>query len=212
MGEWRTDETIATFLERYRAWPRGQDTISSSDSLDVISCRWLAAFHLSAVRPLCRHFAIWASENLAQAASGVAFTDKANRQATDINPATKDAEFVRARQEPVLSKSELRRIFSALYQYETFCHLFGENEGIRRWAALDDVEINDMFFGVFDPWQVEGIACIDMFIRQKYAAILDVIQRDLCDKKPKYHFRGFNLTGLPLTKERYECKKFHNLV
>ncbi|KAK4143934.1 uncharacterized protein C8A04DRAFT_36980 [Dichotomopilus funicola] len=178
-GEERTDETIQTFLERYRSWPGDRIQLAAwTRSMPAPAAGW-RRFMSQLSGLLCKRFAIWALENLARAASGVAFTEKASVQVADINLATKEAELVQAQQQPVLSKSELRRIFSALYQYE-------------------------MFLGVFDPWQVDAIACIDVFIRQKYTAILDEIQQDLCDESSKYRVRGFHLKGPPLTKKWYD--------
>lgn len=73
----------------------------------------------------------------------------------------------------------------AVYQCETYYHLFGRNEAIRQ-GSFTRYEIYDIFFSLFDPWEAEAIGCIDMFVRQRYDLIFDKIQADLHRVNPKF--------------------------
>ncbi|KAK3298957.1 uncharacterized protein B0H64DRAFT_386718 [Chaetomium fimeti] len=173
----RTNEKITDFLAGYRAWLSGPGPPSDMNSLDPSSCRWLAAFHVSVIRPLGRRFAAWALANMARAR----VTPAGGREAGE---AEAEAEAVPDPQ-PTLSRSEEIRVFRTLYRYEIFCHLFGRNKCGRDDSFTDD-EINEMFLCLFDPWEAEAIGCIDLFMRDKYKDIFEEVKWDLSDENPRY--------------------------
>lgn len=188
----RTDEKITNFLAGYRGWLSGPSPPPDLKSLDSGLCRWLAAFHVSVVRPLSRHYAAWALANLARAS--VSHSDGQEAAEAEAKAAPDP--------QPTLSRSEEIRIFRALYRYETFCHLFGRNKG-RRHDAFRAEEINEMFLCLFDPWEAEAIGCIDLFMRDKYKYIFEEVKWDLSDENPKYQWANgvlnpwdsFNIAG-----------------
>ncbi|KAH6627922.1 hypothetical protein F5144DRAFT_594048 [Chaetomium tenue] len=131
----RTDEKITDFLAGYRTWIEGPSPPPDLSSLNPGSCRWVAAFHVSVIRPLCRRYAAWALANLARTrGTSPNSQGAANKKA--------DSEAAPASQ-PTLSRSEEIRIFRALYRYETFCHLFGRNR-CNRYGGFQEEKINEM--------------------------------------------------------------------
>lgn len=151
----RSDEKITEFLDAYRGWLSG--STPSINSLELDCLRWLAAFHLSVARPVARWYSTWALANLAQATLPA---DRAPAESTET-----------AREKHrTLSRSEEIRIFRALYRYETFYHLFGQNKG-NRCGGFCNYQINEIFFVLFDPWEVEAVGCLDLFVRQRYKDI-----------------------------------------
>ncbi|KAK3896611.1 hypothetical protein C8A05DRAFT_48403 [Staphylotrichum tortipilum] len=67
--------------------------------------------------------------------------------------------------------SEEIRIMRAVYQCETFHHLFGCHRG-RVPGNYRFHEISGLFFTIFDPWEAEAIGCIDEFVRHGYGRLL----------------------------------------
>ena len=188
IGPVRTDEKIAEFLAGYAVWLSGSSPRPHIQSLNSSLCRWLAAFHVSVVRPLGRRYAAWALANLAR---------KRVPSSLGREPAEAEAEAEAAPDpQPTLSRSEEIRIFRALYRYETFCHLFGRNKGLRRGGFREEA-MNEMFLCLFDPWEAEAIGCIDLFMRDKYKHIFLEVKWDLDDANPKFTdpVRGFNPEG-----------------
>ncbi|KAK4237487.1 hypothetical protein C8A03DRAFT_44656 [Achaetomium macrosporum] len=61
--------------------------------------------------------------------------------------------------------------------------------GYRVVARLDPAETLALFFGAFNPWEVEEIDCIYTLIRNKYDAVLDAIQCDLATDNPSFDNR-----------------------
>ncbi|KAH6854537.1 hypothetical protein B0I37DRAFT_362267 [Chaetomium sp. MPI-CAGE-AT-0009] len=186
IGRARTDKKITDFLAGYRTWLSGPSPPPDVNSLQPGLCRWLAAFHLSVIRPLGLHYAKWALENLKRASV-------ASLGGQEVAEA--EAETAPDRQ-PTLSRSEEIRIFRALYRYEIFCHLFGCNKGGRR-GDFSDVEINEIFIGLFDPWEAEAIGCIDLFLRDKYKDIFEQVKWDFCEENPKYWHPSGARNSLP---------------
>jgi hypothetical protein len=175
IGRVRTDEKIADFLGGYGAWLSGPSPPPNMKSLESSLCRWLAAFHVSVIRPLGRRYAVWALANLERART----TSSGGQEAAE--PEAKAAPDP----QPTLSRSEEIRIFRSLYRFETFCHLFGRNKG-RRPGAFREEEINEMFLCLFDPWEAEAIGCIDLFMRDKYKDIFNAVKWDLSEENPKF--------------------------
>lgn len=183
----RTDARITRFLGGYRLWRSGPNPPRPDRDLrDPDSCRWLAAFHLSVVRPLTNQYVAWALGNLTRASTELAGMQKA----VDTETGT---EAGRGGQS-LLRRSEEIRISRAFYQYETFHHLFGRND-VRRRGGFRDNELNQLFMCVFDPWEAEALGCIDVFIRDRYRAIFAEVKWDLDDSNPKFWEGGFNPSG-----------------
>lgn len=175
MRPFRTDEKITDFLDTYHEWLSGPNPRAASSSVSPSNTRWLAGFHLTVARPLARRYSMWALANL---------TAHATSSSADGREAAQAA-FAAADQGVTLSRSEEIRLYRALYRYETFSHLFGRNRGKRRGGFLRD-QINELFFCLFDPWEVEAVGCIDLFIRLKYEDIFSEVKWDLDPANPRF--------------------------
>ncbi|KAK6062502.1 hypothetical protein SCUP515_13304 [Seiridium cupressi] len=77
------------------------------------------------------------------------------------------------------------RAYRALYRYDTYHHLFGQNHG-RRHGSFRHHEIHELFFTLFDPWEAEAIGCIDIFVRHKYEDIFNQIKKDLDPENDRF--------------------------
>ncbi|KAL2691237.1 hypothetical protein Neosp_001618 [[Neocosmospora] mangrovei] len=64
---------------------------------------------------------------------------------------------------PLLSRTERIRIMRALYRFQLWCNLFGRSE-----TGFDEVRILDMFFGLYEPWEVEEINSVYHFARDGF--------------------------------------------
>ncbi|KAK4247469.1 hypothetical protein C7999DRAFT_14491 [Corynascus novoguineensis] len=204
LGSPRTNDKIVGFVEWYRHRLSSHalvevDSISSDDLL------WLANVHFTVMIPLARRYRNWALGNL------IHETSSSNDRVVITTTAEKpDAEC---------SRSEEIRIFRALYRYETYDNIFGRNEG-RREGIIYPVGINDLFFGLFNPWEIEAIGCIELFVRYHYEEIFDSVKEDLHDRRrysqsgpekiaaPDYVMgtmsRGLRLTALLLAINNHE--------
>lgn len=169
IGPARTNEVIVPFLDAYRDWldPRSSNAPVPVNALEPSTARWLATFHLSVARPMTNMYSRWALQNLARA---VASSDGQQHEQTP--------------QDANLSRSEEIRIMRAVYQCETFHHLFGCHRG-RVPGNYRFHEISGLFFTIFDPWEAEAIGCIDEFVRHGYGRLLvDQAQPDPDADKP----------------------------
>ena len=186
LGSVRTNEKIVVFLNGYYLWLSGSGSGEGDvNSLDLSDVQWLAAYHLSVALPMARWYTAWALANLGQAAMA----------------ATEPAEDVRSWKNMPLSRSEERRVLQALYRYETFHNLFGQNESMRLGGFRHD-EINEIFFCLLDPWEAEAVGCIDLFVRQRYENIFDQVKEDIHPKNPRFELEensagSFDLVNKP---------------
>lgn len=68
----------------------------------------------------------------------------------------------------ILSMTEKARLVRALYRFQLHCNLFGVGHYFSRKVRLtldfDAEDILIMFFGIYEPWEVEKIACIYKFV------------------------------------------------
>lgn len=157
IGPARANEVVAPFLEAYGGWvdPRWSSAPAPVpvDALEPSAVRWLATFHLSVVRPMTNMYSRWALQNLARAVA-----------------CSSEQQHEQAPQDANLSRSEEIRIMRAVYQCETFHHLFGCHRGTVP-GNYDFHQINGLFFSIFDPWEAEAIGCIDGFVRHGYGLL-----------------------------------------
>ncbi|KAF6804407.1 hypothetical protein CSOJ01_10198 [Colletotrichum sojae] len=167
---------IISFAESYGKCLSGPVPRSRLGSTEPSAIRWLSACHLSVARPMLRMYSKWELENLEKLAASVAGSGLTTRVPKAGSKHGAD-----------LSRSEEVRILRALYRYDTFCHLFGTNTSELWLSLFYEYEVNEMFLGLFEPWEVEAIVCIDAFLWQRYDQIFDEIQDDLHENNPKFY-------------------------
>ncbi len=157
----RNDEAMTDFRDAYRAWlAPGWDPRAVIDELEPTDMQWLVTFHLSVARPLTRMYGKWALENLARGVDDQTEQHQGQRQDT------------------TLSRSEEIRIMRAVYQCQTFQHLFGRN-GAGCYRFYHHHEVNSLFLANFDPWEAEAIGCVDRFLRERYKLVIEQVRHDL---------------------------------
>jgi hypothetical protein len=104
---------------------------------------------------------------------------------------------------PSPSRTELQRIYRALYRFEMFCKLFSSNRiprdstryfqtgypytGATSSAPLnlteaDGRDISDWFLAIFQPWEVEEIGCVYDFLSRQY----DTLFKQVAEHPSKY--------------------------
>ncbi|KXH49793.1 hypothetical protein CSIM01_03930 [Colletotrichum simmondsii] len=171
LGLKRTDDMCEQFL--------------SDDHDSVLSGKHTVGdFDRPRARPIARLYANWALGNLRQAVSSESqFTS--GETSISTRPGADDVAS--------LSPSEEIRIYRAIYRFETYCHLFGRNKGVRSYGFRSD-KICDIFFGNFDPWDVEAFGSIYLFIKYKYERLFDEVKDDVADTNPRFNDRNSVLT------------------
>ncbi|KAI1747724.1 hypothetical protein F4782DRAFT_520157 [Xylaria castorea] len=187
----RTNETITDYLDTYQTWLSSSTPFPSIKSISPGRIRWMAAYHISVAQPLARLYGNWALTNLKKAV--LSSTGQQETVAIEINevaeeeveeePATQDDHDIK------LSRSEEIRVFRALYRYETYHHLFGRNQG-QRQGAFRHHQIHDLFFCLLDPWEAEGVGCIDIFVRLKYEDIFNQVKTDLHPRNARFRLEN----------------------
>lgn len=184
----RTDETIIEFLDTYRTRLSGSEIVPNMKSIDPGRIRWLVAYHISVARPLARLYSNWALANLKQAV--LSSTSRQGAVAGGVNEVvekevTEEEQAAQDDHDITLSRSEEIRVFRALYRYETYHHLFGQNQG-QRQGGFRHHEIHDLFFCLFDPWEAEAVGCIDTFVRLRYEDIFNQVKTDLHPRNARF--------------------------
>jgi hypothetical protein len=155
----RTSEKVTQFLKAY------QDRRSSTQYLSLTEGEavGMAAFHSSIIKPLARHYISWALANLAN-------------------------ETKNSQSHKPLSRTEETRLLRALYRFELCCNLFGlgRHGTIGQKSDFKSKDILKMFICIFEPWEVEEIACMYTFSEEKYIQIFDDIRSDVHEENPKF--------------------------
>ena len=163
----RTREKITQFLKSYDGQRSSTRYSIFVESLTEDEAVAVVAFHSSVVKPLVRQYTDWALINLA-----------------DV---TKNS------QSNTLSKTEETRLLRGLYRFQLCCNLFGADTHrryIEPMFTIESVDILKAFFCLFEPWEVEEIACIYTFSKDKYDEIFHNIYWDVHPKNPKFDDQG----------------------
>ncbi|KAI9775412.1 MAG: hypothetical protein M1839_001106 [Geoglossum umbratile] len=162
-----TRDKVTQFLHSYqdqRASAHNSHAIKHLTEDEAIS---MAAFHSSIVEPFARCYVDWALTNLFEETKG------------SLNNG-------------LLSKAEETRVLRALYRFQLCCNLFGwgrfSASSWRKWRrdAFYDIDILKLFLCLFEPWEVEEIACIYAFAKEKLDQIFEDIRWDVHEENPKF--------------------------
>lgn len=164
----RTNDKINDFLAKYKTWLSDPTACLSLVSLDISAVHWLVRFHVFIAIPLSKAISRWAMANM-------------SKDTSFHSPAIDAA----ASGEFSLSRPEQCRVLQAIYRTQTYHHLFGANNAKRPGLFRYDA-IQEIYFGLFKPWETETIASVDMYIRDFYQHIFDEITEDLDPENPRY--------------------------
>lgn len=163
-----TKDEVAHFLKSYQDRRCSTQRSNFTATLTEDHVVGIVAFHLSVVKHLSRIYTGWALANL---------SDKTEDQ-------TEEPQGDRP-----LSKTEETRLFRAFYRFQLCCNLFGKGRHKTLQAHIidfDSLDILDNFFCLFEPWEVEEIACIYTFAEDKYRQIFHEIVWDVHKENPKF--------------------------
>ena len=107
-----------------------------------------------------------------------------------------------------LSANESRRFQRAFYRFEIFCNLFrnwksppadeslsdASNRGRESSSGLDSMEKSSRFLGLFNPWEVEELACVRDYFYNYYRRMLHKFEPELRERKPKLDLSDDGMT------------------
>ena len=165
------EEDITRFLKSYR------DRRSSSSCQDkylkqlpvdeVIS---VLTFHQAIITPLAQDYADWILNNFA----------KEKTTNCQIH-------------EP-LSRTEATRVVRSLYRFQLHCTLFG-TRGYRIkdrqwWLEFEEMDVLRTFMEIYEPWEIEEIACIYTFAEKRFNQVFDDIHWDVHKDNPRFDNHG----------------------
>lgn len=91
-----------------------------------------------------------------------------------------------------LSSNERRRFHRAFYRFEIFCTLFRDCQSLSDalledgdiTPELDSTEKSSLFLSLFNPWEVEELACVRDYFYNYYRRMLHKFEPDLRDRNP----------------------------
>ena len=97
-----------------------------------------------------------------------------------------------------LSVNESRRFYRAFYRFDIFCNLFrnwkaspavellsnASNRQLENPFQLEPLEKSSRFLGLFNPWEVEELACVRDYFFNYYRRMLHKFEPDLRERKP----------------------------
>ncbi|KJZ71439.1 hypothetical protein HIM_09163 [Hirsutella minnesotensis 3608] len=159
----RNDQAVMQLLQTWQSRSNQGSYSLLSDSLTEDEAVSLAELHTSVITPLARHYVSWALGNLAS-----------------------ESETGQSCETPALSRTEQARLTRAFYRFQLCCNLFGGgyHETIES-STFQAVDILKMFFCIFEPWQIEEIACVYVFTKAHYDEIFREIAWDLSKDNPR---------------------------
>ena len=164
----RTPKSVAHLIDSY------EENLSLShysflSELTMDEVMSMFSFHVSIVIPLAKSYTTWALNNLAKV------TGKDPPQSHD----------------ELLSRTEEIRLVRALYRLELYCNLFGASHNRRHsrhtvWEYGDEKDLFERLLHMYEPWEVEEMACAFTFSQQKYDQIFKDIHHDVHGSNPYY--------------------------
>jgi len=163
----RTRDKVTQFIYSYEDWRAPAYDSHFNEYLTENEAISMATFHSSVIKPLVRCYVDWTLTNLSEETEG----------SPDHEP---------------LSKTEEIRLLRALYRFQLCCNLFGAGRlrASRSFRLLSPrfqpVDILKLFICLFEPWEVEEIACIYAFAREKYDLVFEDISWDVNEQNPKF--------------------------
>ncbi|KAK3292882.1 uncharacterized protein B0H64DRAFT_403008 [Chaetomium fimeti] len=144
---------ITAVMEGYGELRRASQRASRGDGVlercDIEDLTNMASFYLAVVQPLVTDCATLFLQNLKVQ-----------------NPAELGS----------LRKIERTRLLRALYRFQIYQDLFA-NDGTG--SDFSHVEVLAVFFGIFHPWEVEEVHCIDHLVRARHNQVFDKIKWDV---------------------------------
>ncbi|KAK3899285.1 hypothetical protein C8A05DRAFT_46603 [Staphylotrichum tortipilum] len=157
----RTRESVTQFLEPYRNRLSLTTYSISDEGLADKEVEALFAFHLTVIEPLVQSFVNWALGNFARE--------------TEAPPPPQP-----------LSRTEEARIVRAMYRFQLCCNLFHDRR--HQWISvqLDALDMLELVFSLFEPWEVEQVVCVYAFVQDRFDRIFSAIHGDVSREHPRF--------------------------
>ncbi len=164
-SEERTLESITEFLTSYQG-RRPTATYSILDeALAEDEAVAMVVFHFTVIEPLVKRFTNWALDHLADETGG--------------SPHRKP-----------LSSTEEARVLRAMYRFQLCCNVFHDRRTQDGQPSFDPLDVVKLFFGLFEPWEVEQVLCIQDFSRDEFDGIFRDIEWDVNQENPRFADQG----------------------
>ena len=146
----RNYQGIRDFIVRYKTHRQhSEETLSKPPSIEEVV--EIGVFYMSTIRPLIQRYILWTRQSVALLSS----------------PAH-------------LSVPERTRILRAFYRFQLFCNLFGlVHDFTSTYRTLSVEERLRLFLCIYEPWEIEEIACVDYFAKCKFEEVYRNIELDL---------------------------------
>ena len=164
----RTPKSVNHLLESYsdnRSLPYSllEEMLTMDEVISIIS------FHFSIAMPLAKSNTTRVLNNLA-------------KETWNEPPQSHDE---------LLSRTEETRLVRSLYRFLLYCNLFGVSHcpNYREHPSReidDDNNIFERFLYIYEPWEIEEMACAFTFSQQKYGQIFNNIHHDVHGSNPYY--------------------------
>ncbi|PYI00312.1 hypothetical protein BO78DRAFT_293494, partial [Aspergillus sclerotiicarbonarius CBS 121057] len=169
-SEARNKDNVPQFLSslgerRFLSHSSLKDELTLDDVVNMVT------FHRLVIQPLVRHYADWALKNLA-----------------------KELESANKKSSKPLSIVEEARIMRALYRVQLCCNLFSlgphqiDPSSLSPRLEFEPTDTLEMLEGLFEPWELEEISCINAFAENKCIEVLE----DICWELNSPWGRTFN--------------------
>lgn len=150
----RTEEEITRFLEAYQDHRSKLPQYSFLKTLTLDEAISMVTFHCAVIKPLIQHYTYWALGNLTKETKEIQYNGP-------------------------LSGAEETRLARALYRFQLYCNLFGVSKyrvGCQQLFEFEDADILRIFIGIYEPWEVEEIACAYAFTKEMFDQVFDDIR------------------------------------
>ncbi|KAK9442410.1 hypothetical protein VB005_03470 [Metarhizium brunneum] len=160
----RTRENVTGFLKLYQDQRGATEQPLLPRDVGEDEAVGMVMFHNSIVQPLARYYFTWLLGNLAR-----------------------EQGALQSHEPP--SRTEETRLMRAMYRFQLSCNLFGKGKHAPTLSpplGFESADILRLFLCLFEPWEVEEIACINTFVTEKYDRVFSDIRWDVHEENPKF--------------------------
>lgn len=144
----RTTGTVTDFLGWFKAVREPRELIELCKEISEEDCLNMASFHNRVVQPLIERYVANASRTL------------------------DDLKVTNFMESAPLSGVEMARLYRGFYRFELACMFYGRvhiDAGENLFSGADIVQ---NYFRIFEPWEVQEIFCVHLFVKERYRAIV----------------------------------------
>ncbi|OJJ75258.1 hypothetical protein ASPBRDRAFT_193907 [Aspergillus brasiliensis CBS 101740] len=167
----RSMDTIPKYLQSFEKKRSSPCHATEPEVLTLDDTVNMVAFYRFVLKPFARHYSEWALSNLAN-----------------------EPEVIQTKINEPLSSTEEHRIIRALYHFQLFSNLLGKGphkhldklDLFIPWLRFDGYEVLMMLEGLYEPWELEEINCVNVFLQTKGLEVLESVTWDFHETNPKF--------------------------